>query len=113
MDQLDKIEQLAQLGDEKEDLMLKDFLNKREALVKTTVNALSGHCLKKCQMYAPAIPQFDPKNPDQKDERVVPRFTKQEELCVSKCESKVLKMNSLLERHFEETFNPTFVHKFI
>ena len=93
--------------------MLKDFLQKRGALLNSTANALSGHCLKKCQAYAYVLPQFDPKNPDHKDERVVPRFTKKEELCVSKCEAKVVKMHSLMERHFDETFNPTFVHKFI
>ena len=61
---MDHIEQLNHLGDEKENLMLKDFVNKRSAHFNAVARKLSDHCLTKCEEYAYKLPKLDINDPD-------------------------------------------------
>ena len=97
---MEQVDQLHQVDSQhREDLYLKDFVNKRNMLLTETMRSMANLCMSKCQEHAKATDSTD--------------FSLLEQQCLAKCEAKVAKVQKLVERHVDDTFNPDFVHKYI
>ena len=109
---MEKINQLLSLqSDQSEDILLRDFVNKRAMLLNETMRTLANYCVTQCKA-------FEQKQPgkasvDQAEPRRLPKFTQMEEVCLAKCEAKMIDLTAVVERHVDESFNPAFVKKFI
>ena len=103
---MENIENLLQLGDEKDDMLLKDFVAKRQNLLNELMRGLSQQCVRSCQPYGEPVGETD------EDVRV-PDITPLEEQCLAKCEAKVMTLHRAIERHVDDSFNPAFAARFI
>jgi hypothetical protein len=65
---MEGFEQMLALGDSKEDLVLKDFVTKRSALLNELLRGLSHKCISTCSKFA-AISN------DEDDSSKIPDFT--------------------------------------
>ena len=83
----------------REDVYLKDFINKRSLLLNDTLRQLSQQCVVSCEHLNPEVD--------------AQQFTVMEQQCLAKCEAKVTSLTSIVERHLSDTFNPTFVAQFM
>ena len=112
---MEKIEQLMQLDAEKsEDVMLRDFVNKRGMLLNETLRTLARQCLKVCSKHEMPYSELETKAAaEQAEPRPLPKFTTNEEVCLAKCEAKMADIQGVIERHIDDSFNPQFVKKFI
>ena len=109
---MEKINQLMQLdADSSEDVMLRDFVNKRAMLFNETLRGLARHCVNKCNAYE--TPYDGPASAEQEEPRPIPQFSTMEQVCLAKCESKMVDLTRVVERHVDESFNPAFVKKFV
>ena len=91
--------------------MLRDFVNKRAMLLNETMRSLANHCVTKCNAFEQKQP--GKASAEQAEPRRLPKFTEMEEVCLAKCEAKMIDLTSVVERHIDESFNPSFVRKFI
>ena len=90
--------------------MLRDFVNKRSMLLNETMRRLSHQCATLCGQYA--LPQGKATD-EQGEPRPLAKFTMQEEVCLAKCEAKMVSISAVVERHIDESFNPDFLKKFV
>lgn len=89
---------LMQLEEEKrEDMYLKEFVNKRQALAAQTMRQLSQHCVQACEHHGDYTLEF----------------TKIEKVCLAKCEARLVTLSKLVEKHLDDTINPVFVQKYL
>ena len=98
-------------ADQSEDMVLRDFVNKRVILQNESLRKLARHCVSVCNAYQATY--TSPPDPDQEEPRALPKFTLQEEVCLAKCEAKVAQMSQVVSRHLEDNFHPNFVRKFV
>mmetsp|Transcript_34011 Transcript_34011/g.24540 ORF Transcript_34011/g.24540 Transcript_34011/m.24540 type:complete len:105 (-) Transcript_34011:102-416(-) len=103
---IDHSEQFAQMDEENKSeqtqIMLQDFVSKRAVLQNDLLRTMSLNCIEKCSQLTPTKP-----------EAIELDFTSQEKQCLAMCEAKVIKLNSIIERHLSDTFNPQFMQKYI
>ena len=87
---MERIEQLMQLDAEKsEDVMLRDFVNKRSIHLNETLRTLANTCVAACSQGTMLGYSAEPIGKDQSEPRPLPKFSMEEEVCLAKCESKV------------------------
>ena len=116
---MDKIEEIVNMGeDETENLQLRNFIDKRSALQQETMRDLSQMCVKACAKYAEKREEKKMKYLSHEEEMddyegCEINLTANEMQCMNKCADKVVKINSIIERHLSEAFNPSFVSKFM
>ena len=80
-------------------------------LLNETMRKLAGHCVTVCSEYE--AKQKSPVTAEQEEPRALPKFTMQEEVCLAKCEAKMMVIHSAVERHIDDSFNPSLVKTFI
>ena len=91
--------------------MLREFINKRSMHINESMRNLANVCVTKCNKLGQPYP--GPATPDQEEPRALPKFTLNEEVCLAKCQAKVMELTKVVERHIDDSFNPAFVKKFI
>ena len=110
--EMERVQQLLSLdADQSEDVMLRDFVNKRGMLLNETMRSLAGQCVRVCNEHSERVSSAPTK--EQTEPRALPKFTSMEEVCLAKCESKMISLQQTVERHIDDSFNPSFVKKIL
>ena len=91
--------------------MLRDFVNKRAMLLNETMRTLATQCNRLCGDYEQK--RQSPPGVEQTEPRALPKFTLTEEVCLAKCEAKMVQINKAVEKHIDDSFNPVFIKKFV
>ncbi|CDW90967.1 UNKNOWN [Stylonychia lemnae] len=87
----------------RENMIEKDYLIKRQRLLADQYRLLSHLCFKACsQTYSVS-----------KEIIAITDLNPQEENCLGRCSLKSHKINQLIERHIDDSFTPQFFSKFI